>query len=96
MAVADLVSHHPDVEKFLSGGPKKLFINGEWVESASGESFEVLNPADKSVLAKVAKGQKEDIDRAVAAARKAFDEGPYPKMSVHERSKLLYKLSEAI
>jgi len=96
MAVADLVAHHPDVEKFLAGGPKKLFINGEWVESASGETFEVLNPADKSVLAHCAKGQKEDIDRAVKAARKAFDEGPYPKMSIHERSKLMFKLSEAI
>ncbi|MGF1573303.1 MAG: aldehyde dehydrogenase family protein [Sumerlaeia bacterium] len=96
MANSATIELHPDVVKFLSGGPKKLFINNQWVEAASGKTFEVLNPADRSVLAKCATGDKEDVDRAVAAARKAFDHGPYKRMSVHERGKLIYKLADAI
>ena len=51
----------------------KLLIDGEWVEAASGQTFETLNPATEEVLAEVAHGEAEDIDRAVRAARKAFD-----------------------
>lgn len=96
MAITDTIALHPEVEKFLSGPPKKLFINNEWVEAASGETFEVLNPADRSVLAHCATGGKEDVDRAVKAARKAFEVGPYKRMSVHERGKLLFRLADAI
>lgn len=87
---------HESVAKFLKQSPLKLLIGGKWVQSASGETFETLNPADESVLANVAKGNAEDVNRAVAAARKSFEEGQYRNMSVHERSKLIYKLSDLI
>ena len=58
----------------------QLFINGEYVLAASGEIFPVLNPANNEVLTELAEAGVEDVERAVAAARKAFDEGPWPKM----------------
>ncbi|KAI3931522.1 hypothetical protein MKW92_011124 [Papaver armeniacum] len=61
----------------------KLFINGEFVNSASGKTFPTLDPRTGNVIAHVAEGDAEDINRAVAAARKAFDEGPWPKMTAY-------------
>lgn len=81
------------VEKFLNG-QKKLFINGEFVESTSQKTFDTYNPATGEVLATVFEAGPEDIDRAVKAARKAFDEGPWSKMSASERSRLMYKLAD--
>lgn len=74
----------------------KLFINGEFVEAASGKTFEVKNPADEAVIANVPDGQKEDIDKAVQAARRAFDEGPWSKMTASDRGKLMWKLADLI
>ncbi len=64
-----------EVQNFLSQAPKML-IDGKRVEAASGKTFEVLDPANNEVLSHVPKGEKEDIDRAVSAARKAFRDGP--------------------
>jgi phenylacetaldehyde dehydrogenase len=85
-----------EVKQFLGGPAKKLLIGGKWVASASGQTFEVLNPADGSLLAQVARGNEQDVNLAVAAARKSFDDGKYRRMSVHERSKLIYRLADAI
>jgi aldehyde dehydrogenase (NAD+) len=74
----------------------KLLINGKWQEARSGKYFDTLNPATGEVLAQVAEGDREDIDLAVRAARKAFEEGPWPAMSATERGKLLYKLAQLI
>lgn len=73
------------VQEFLKG-TKKLLINGEWVEAASGNTFETLDPSNKKVLAKVSQAGPEDVDRAVKAARQAFENGPWKKMSASERS----------
>ncbi len=81
------------VESFLRG-TKKLYINGEFVDSASGKTFESYNPATGEVLATVSEAGPEDIDCAVKAARKAFDEGPWQKMSAAERSRIMYKLAD--
>ncbi|HWS54211.1 MAG TPA: betaine-aldehyde dehydrogenase [Pyrinomonadaceae bacterium] len=77
--------------------PRKyqLFIDGQWVDAASGETFETPNPATGATLAEVAAADKEDIDRAVAAARKAFD-GKWAKVSARDRGRLLYKLAQLI
>jgi len=88
-----LLSVDERVEKFLQG-KKKLFINGEFVESASGKTFDTPNPATGETLATVYEGGPEDIDRAVKAARKAFDEGKWSKMSAAARSRLMYKLAD--
>ncbi len=83
------------VKEFLDS-PQKLLINGKRVDAAGGETFEVLDPSDNSVLTRVPKGEKEDIDRAVKAARNAFENGPWRKMTVSERGKLIWKLADLI
>jgi len=89
------VQLHRSVQEFLSR-PRKLLIGGEWVEARSGKTFETYNPATGEVLAQVAEGDRADIDQAVAAARKAFETGPWPDMSPAERGRLLWKLSDLI
>jgi len=84
---------HAKVERFLYG-KKKLYINGQFVESQSGKTFETVNPATGELLAHVYEANAADIDMAVKAARKAFDEGPWSKMNASERSRLMYKLAD--
>ena len=60
---------------------RKMLINGQWVEAASGKTFPTYNPATGEVLARVAEGDREDIDRAAKAARAAFETGPWSKMT---------------
>ena len=72
-----------------------LFIDGKEQPSVSGETFQVLNPTDNSVLAEVAKANREDVDKAVAAAQKAY-EGPWSKLKTAERSALLSKVAQRI
>lgn len=83
-------------KEWLGQQPKKLLIDGKWVPAESGKTFETYNPADGEVLARVAEGDKADIDKAVKAARRAFESGPWRKMSASERARLLYKLADAI
>ncbi|WP_318839145.1 aldehyde dehydrogenase family protein [Priestia endophytica] len=83
------------VEKFLEG-TKKLYINGSFIGSANGKTFETVNPATGEMLARVAEAEEEDINRAVEAARDAFDNGPWSRMGTAERSRLIYKLADLI
>ena len=84
----------------LNGKPKapdqKMLIDGRWVDAASGKTFSTINPATGEVICEVAEGDKADIDKAVAAARRAFESGPWSKMSAAERGRLLIKLADAI
>src|SRR5262252_3225619 len=80
---------------YIDGKTKLMLIDGRWVAAASGKTFESRNPATGEVLAKVAEGDKEDIDRAVAAARKAFN-GPWSKWKPAERQALLLKLADLV
>ena len=75
---------------------RQMLIGGEWVEAASGKTFEVFNPATGDVLANVAEGDSEDIDRAVKTARAAFDTGPWTKMSPSERGRIIHKIGDLI
>jgi acyl-CoA reductase-like NAD-dependent aldehyde dehydrogenase len=77
--------------------PRKyqLFIDGKWIDAESGKTFETPNPATGATLAEVAEADKADIDKAVAAARRAF-EGKWSKISARERGRMLYKLSQLI
>jgi phenylacetaldehyde dehydrogenase len=61
-----------DVEAFVAA-PRQLFINGQWTDAASGKTFDTPNPATGETLATIAEGDAEDINRAVRAARKAFE-----------------------
>lgn len=81
---------------FLQQQPIKLLIGGQWQASASGKTFETFNPSTGAVLATVAEGDAEDIKRAVAAARKAFEGGPWRRISAAQRGRLLWKLADLI
>ncbi len=86
----------PRVQAFLGGGPKRLLIGGDFVEAASGKTFATHDPATGDRLAEVAEGDAADIDRAVQAARRAFDGGPWPAMTAAERSRLIWRLADLI
>jgi acyl-CoA reductase-like NAD-dependent aldehyde dehydrogenase len=86
----------PETISFLESGPKMLMIGGAWVPAASGETFQTVNPATGDQLSEVASAGAEDVDRAVQAARQAFEEGPWSRLSPDERSKLLWKLADLI
>ncbi|KAL5813919.1 hypothetical protein ACOSQ4_024560 [Xanthoceras sorbifolium] len=71
-------------------------IDGQFVDAASGKTFPTYDPRTGEVIAHIAEGDAEDINRAVAAARKAFDEGPWPKMTPYERSRILLRFADLV
>lgn len=81
---------------FLSAGPKRLLIGGKWVDAASGKTFETVNPSTGEVIAQIAEGGREDVDRAVAAARQAFDAGPWRKFKPYDRQDIILKLADLV
>ena len=85
----------PTVTSFLAE-KHALLIGGHWIPAASGETFAVENPAREDTIAHAAKGGPEDIDRAVIAARQAFENGPWRRMNPSERGQLLWKLADLI
>jgi aldehyde dehydrogenase (NAD+) len=84
------------MEPRVSVGATKLLINNQWVESASGKRFPTVNPATGEEICRVAEADAADVDKAVHAAREAFEKGPWRKMAAAERGKLLYKLADLI
>ncbi|MFF8816561.1 5-carboxymethyl-2-hydroxymuconate semialdehyde dehydrogenase [Leucobacter sp. NPDC015123] len=81
-----------------AGLPDKIrhFIDGKFVDSVGGEEFDVLDPVSNETYIQAAAGQQADIDLAVAAARRAFTEGPWPKMLPRERSRILHKVADIV
>jgi phenylacetaldehyde dehydrogenase len=75
---------------------RTLLIDDQWVSAASGKTFPVYDPATGTVMAQVAEADREDVDRAVKAARRAFDGGPWAKMTGSQRGRLLWKLADLI
>jgi phenylacetaldehyde dehydrogenase len=94
-AAVDMVALSAPVKKFV-GQPRQALINGRWQNAQDGKTFEVFNPATEAVIAHVADCKKADVDLAVAAARKAFEEGPWPNMSPSARGKILWKIGDLI
>jgi phenylacetaldehyde dehydrogenase len=84
-----------NVEAFI-GATRQMFINGEWVAAASGKTFETPNPATGETLARVAEGDAEDINRAVRAARAAFDSGPWSRMTPSERGRIVWRIGDLL
>jgi len=76
--------------------PKQNLIGGKWVSAASGKVFDVFNPADGSVLTHVPDSDQQDINQAVASARKAFESGPWRQMTPSDRGKLLWRIGDSI
>ena len=94
MAVA--VTSEQQADSFVQSA-HKLLIDGDWVEAASGKTFPTINPATEETLAEVATGEAEDIDRAVRAARRAFDDdSPWRRMNASDRGRLIWKIADLI
>ncbi len=90
------ISHLGEAAQAFLGRAGKLLIDGQWVAAASGETFDAIDPATESVIAQLAAGDKEDIDRAVKAARRAFDDSAWSRMRPVERERLMLKLADLI
>ncbi len=89
-------SLHSAVQEFLSSEPKQLFIGGDWVSAANGETIEARDPGDGRVIAHLASGDAADIDRAVAAARQAFRTSGWATMPTNDRAVILHRLADLI
>ncbi|WP_193062466.1 aldehyde dehydrogenase family protein [Oceanobacillus oncorhynchi] len=85
----------PKVKAFLEE-VNGFYINGQYVTAQNGQTFDVLNPATEEVIAKVSQADESDLDLAVQAARKAFDEGQWTKMEAAERSRIIYKFADLL
>ena len=94
-AAVDMVALSAPVKRFV-GQARQALIDGRWQDAQSGATFEVFNPSNESVIARVADCKKADVDLAVAAARKAFDQGPWPHLSPSARGKILWKIGDLI
>ena len=93
IAIAPTLDQH--VTTFLEK-PHRLLIGGNWVDAASGKTFPTYNPATGEVATQIAEGDREDVDRAVKAARRAFDHGPWRRMTPSERGRLIWKLADLL
>ena len=90
------ISHlGPAAQAFLSRAGK-LLIDGKWVASASGKTFDAIDPATESVICQLAAGEAEDIDQAVKAARRAFEDSDWSRMRPVQRERLMLKLADLI
>ncbi len=92
---ATAVSLDQNVMSFVSR-THKILINGQWVAAASGKTFPTYNPSTGEVLSQIAEGDREDIDRAVKAARAAFETGPWSKITPSERGRMIWKLADLL
>src|SRR5438552_15777635 len=72
----------------------QLFIDGKWVDGESTETIDIINPATEGVIGTVVQATRADVARAIEAARRAFDDGPWPRLSVRERSAALLRMTE--
>jgi 5-carboxymethyl-2-hydroxymuconic-semialdehyde dehydrogenase len=77
-------------------GLQRNFVDGQFRDALAGGTFDTLNPVTNEVLAQAADGRAEDVVAAVAAARRAFDDGPWPRMVVGERARILRQIADAI
>src|SRR5687767_13147628 len=95
MTTATAAQLSDSARSFIEAGPHKLLIGEDWVESASGETFETIDPATGEAICAVAKAGSEDVDRAVRAAQAALD-GNWGKMPAAGREQLMHRLADLI
>jgi phenylacetaldehyde dehydrogenase len=86
---------HEQVRAFI-GSPRQMLISGRWTVAASGKTFPTFNPATGEVLTHVAEGDRPDVDRAVLAARDAFERGPWRRLTASERGRLIWRLADLL
>lgn len=92
----DQAGNHTVVDAPVTVKYTKLFIDGCFVDAVSGKTFDTYDPRTEQVIARVAEARKEDVDIAVKVARKAFEEGPWPRMSGYARSRILSKWADLL
>jgi phenylacetaldehyde dehydrogenase len=85
-----------NVEEALRGVPRNLLIGGEWVDAGAGETFPVFDPSTGEVLTEVAQAGASDVDAAVKAARKAFEEGPWSTLTPAERGQIIWRIGDLL
>ncbi|MTI65593.1 MAG: aldehyde dehydrogenase [Firmicutes bacterium] len=85
-----------DPYKYVNNKPYKLYINGEFITPKSGKTMDVINPVNNKSFARVYKGGEKEVKKAIKAARKAYDNGPWGKMTNLQRSKLLLKFRDKL
>ena len=90
------VGQPPALEFVSDPVAKPMLIDGQWVQAASGETFETINPTNGAVIARVAAGGSADVNRAVAAARRAFEDPAWSDMNPHQRTRVLLRIADAI
>lgn len=95
MPTATLEKIDPKIRDFVTS-KRKLLIDGKWVDAQSGRTFPVYNPATGEVLDECAAGEKADIDLAVKAARRAFERGPWSRLTPGQRCHLIWKLADLV
>jgi len=95
ISIAEFADLSPSVRAFIAK-PKKLYIDGKWVESASGRTFSTIDPASEQVICEVAEGDREDVDRAAKAASAAFYTGEWSRMLPMARESLLFKWADLV
>jgi phenylacetaldehyde dehydrogenase len=93
--MATAVPIHNSVTQFIAV-PRKMLINGKWTPAISGDVFPTHDPATGKILAQVAEGDVRDIDAAVKAARRAFETGPWRRITASERGRMLWKLADLL
>jgi aldehyde dehydrogenase (NAD+) len=86
----------PEVESFLSAQPMRLYVDGEWRDAESGDTFDVRDPGDGQILARVAAGEGPDVDRAVHAAHRAWRQSGWASLPVNDRAVLLHRLADLV
>jgi aldehyde dehydrogenase (NAD+) len=89
------VKQHVVLPAYLRSGPKKLLIGGQWVPALSGKTFDSINPSTGEIIARVAQGDRDDVDRAVDAARQALN-GPWSRFTPAQRQNVLLKLGTLV
>ncbi|AWT60696.1 MAG: Phenylacetaldehyde dehydrogenase [Candidatus Moanabacter tarae] len=94
-AISEPITFSSKAREFLSS-PKKILVDGRWINAASGKTFDVFNPATGETIVQAAEGDKEDINIAVTAARRAFESGPWPNLTPSERGKMIWKIGDLI
>ncbi|PNG28069.1 aldehyde dehydrogenase family protein [Methylocella silvestris] len=86
----------PDEIRNWLSGPRPMLIDGKWVKSVSGKTFDVFDPATGEKIASVSEGDAADVDLAVAAARRAFESGPWSRMTPSERGRIIHRIGDLI
>ena len=80
-------------QRWIGPGPRPMLVGGKWKTGSTGKSFQVTSPFSNEPLTSVAEASEDDVDAAVRAARSAFDDGPWPRMTPNQRAEILARIA---